>query len=342
MTAIRRTSVRLASLAAFAASLALVLGGALGAFPSARAGDPPPAPGPVDSRPGEAPPAAAGAEAELMLADEIQVSDILKLLAKLTRSSITWSDMDKSISVRKIRSDGSVFRVDRSRLFDTVRALLANEEILLVPYGPDPGRMYRATDARNMASQFILKIQPDVVDVTEAMLPELLGQGGRFVTTTIRVKNLADLREARTALQRLITQNNVGTVTEVPAARAFVVTDFAPNVAVIYRTIQAMDVPPAPLPTAEAAKVSPAYFVLKHAPAHAVAGMLNDLFREKSAPPPAPAPAPGVAAAPAAPQAPSPRITFDDETHQVIVIASAADVATMKEIVLHLDVEPSK
>jgi type II secretory pathway component GspD/PulD (secretin) len=340
MAAIRRTCSRFASPAA----LGLLLGGAFAALPSARAEEPPTpaAPKPAEPSAPKPRPVPAGS-AEVVLGDEISVVDVLKNLAKATGSSITWSDQDKSITYKKIRSDGAVFRVDASQVFDAVRALLANDEVVLVAYGPAASRMYRAMDARMLQSQFVVKAQPEVIEVDDAMIPTLLGQGGRYVTTTIGVTNLTELREARTALQRLITQNNIGSVQEVPAARAFVVTDFAPNVAVIYRTIRQMDVPPAAVPTAESKRVSPVYMVLKHAKASKVAFALHELFDEPApAPGPRATPTPTPGAAPAAPPSPAPRISSDDDGNQVIVIATAEDAATIADVVRHMDVEPSK
>lgn len=334
MAATRRTTARFVLPAAFG----LLMGGALGALPRARAGEPPP----VAPAAG-APVAGEPRPADLVLGDEIPVTDVLKNLAKVGGCSITWSADDKAISYKKIRSDGSVARLDAAHVFDAVRALLANEEIVLVPYGPAPGRMYRAVDVRALASQFVMKMQPDPIVLSDATLPMLLGQGGRFVTATIRVTNLTELRDARTALQRLVTQNNIGSVQEVPAARAFVVTDFAPNVAVIYRAIQAMDVPPPPPPVVEATRVGPAYFVLKHARARTVAAVLRQLFPEDPAPSRPVAPGAAAAAAvPAAPARPTPRISDDEDSNQVVVIAHAEDLATIKDVVLHLDVEPAK
>ena len=94
----------------------------------------------------------------------------------------------------------------------------------------------------------------------------LVTQDGLFVTTMIRVKNMDNLRDARTALQRMITQNNIGSVQELPAARAFLVTDFAPNVVAIYRTIRRMDVLP------EARPLRTEFFELKHAAAQSQLG----------------------------------------------------------------------
>jgi len=320
----------LAAIAAFAAALAVSLGGSR----QARADEPAPAPAPA--------PVAAPRTAEPPLSVDLSVPDVLRNLARITEVSITWSDQDKAVNTRKILGVGPIFRTSPDHLFDAVRALLVNDEILLVPYGPVAARMYRAMDARMLMSQFLVKGQPDVIEITDAMIPVLLGQGGRFVTTTIRVAHLTELRDARTALQRLITQNNVGSIQEVPATRAFIVTDFAPNVASIYRMVRQMDVPPVPAPTADAGRTAPSYFVLKHSVAKDVSHLLERLFPPKAASPTAPAPRPTPEAAVAVASGPAPRIWYDEATNQVIVIANADDAAAIGDIVRHVDVPLSK
>ena len=59
------------------------------------------------------------------------------------------------------------------------------------------------------------------------------------------MEHMQDLRNARNALTRIVTGQNIGNVTEVPSAKTFVVTDFAPNVVAIYRLLKQMDVPSA-------------------------------------------------------------------------------------------------
>lgn len=325
---LHRRVVRSSLLAAFVVPPFLVLAGA----GAAHAEDPAPA-----SRPAPA--------AELVIGPEDRLTDVLKGLARITGAMITWSDQDKGVGTKKFVGTGTVVQGSVEQIFDTVRAMLANEEILLMRYGAGESPAYLAMDARTMASQFVVKMQPDVIDVTHRLLPTLLGQGGRFVTTTIQVVNLTDLREARTALQRLVTQNNIGSVQEVPSARALVVTDFAPNVALIYQAIRAMDVPPAPLPVGDAKKATVVYFALKHARAAVVLDLLQKLFPTRT--PPASAPSssqtqPGSGTPPRAAADPSPRIWFDEATNQVIAIASEEDFAMMKEIVALVDVEPAK
>lgn len=294
-----------------------------------------------------APAAGAATGVELVIGPEDRLTDVLKSLARITGAMITWSEQDKGVGTKKFVGTGTVVRGSVEQIFDTVRAMLANEEILLMRYGAGETPTYLAMDARTMASQFVTKMQPEVIEMTDRLIPKLLGQGGRFVTTTIRVANLADLRDARTALQRMVTQNNIGSVQEVPSARAFLVTDFAPNVALIYQAIRAMDLPPAPMPVADAKKAAPVYFALKHARAAVVLDLLERLFPTRAAPGPAPSasqPQPGSGTTPraAAGADPSPRIWFDEATNQVIAIASEEDFSMMKEIVARVDVEPAK
>ncbi len=317
----RRPAPLVPALVALAAAFVLSLGGA----PRARADEPAPAPAPKPAEP--------------TLGDDLSVPDVLRNLARITGVSITWSDQDKGVTSRKIlNNSGAIFRTNPDALFDAVRALLANDEIVLLPYGATASRMYRAMDARTLQSQFIVKMQPDVIEVTDEMVPTLLGQGGRFVTTTLRVRHLTELRDARAALQRLITQNNVGSIQEVPATRAFIVTDFAPNVAAIYRMVRQMDVPPAPAPTTDAGRTALSSFSLAHARAQNVAVVLQQLFPAKPAGPSAPARSAAEAPSPSAPSTPAPRIAYDEDTHQILVIATAEDTAAIREVIARMDV----
>ena len=308
----------------------------------ARADEPPAAPVPA---PG-GPPAAARREppAEPALVEEMPVTTLLKNLSRTTGISISWGDQDKAVATKKLLVTGTQRPMSAEQTFDAARALLASAEIVLIRHGPIEGRMFVAMDARTLASQFILKAQPEVIEVTDELVPTLLGQGGRFVSATISVRHLTELRDARTALQRLITQNNIGSVQEVPAARAFVVADFAPNVAVIYRMIRQMDVPPAPTLTPEAKRTSPAYFALKHANAGRVEVLLQRLFPPKTATASAPTQVPGAPAGTAAGLAPDspPRISSDEASNQVIVIANADDTAAIADIIRRVDVEAPK
>ena len=160
--------------------------------------------------------------ADMVLPDEVLVADVLRNLSRISGKPILWSDSDKAVTSKKILGSGISFRAPSDRIFDTLRAVLTFQEIILIPIGTKGYEVYVAMDARTLASQFILKNKPVYVELTDAKADEIENQDGLFVATTIKVRNIDNLRDARTALQRIITQNNIGSVQEVPAARAFV------------------------------------------------------------------------------------------------------------------------
>jgi len=196
--------------------------------------------------------------------------------------------------------------------------------------GPPHYEIYVAMDARALQSQFLLKMKAVSVDLTDANVADYETQDGLFISATIPVENLDNLRDARLAFQRMLTQNNFGSVQEVPAARAFIVTDFAPNVATIYKTVRRMDVVPA------GRFVATEFFELRHANAKNVARVLEELFGERrpAAPAPAPQQQPPQDGAP-----PEPRFSADPDSNQVVVIASEERIAAMRRVVEKIDRE---
>lgn len=288
------------------------------------------------TRADEPPTRAAGLLSE---SGETQVIDILRTLSKVSGRVIVWNNDDKLITNRKIQASGTLPSLSGEKYFDAVAAILAHEEILLLRVGPAEASTLFAVDARALQSQFMVRAQPDVIAIDEAMLPTLDGQAGRFVSATIKVSYLSDLRDARQALARMLTPNNVGSIQEVPAASAFIVTDFAPVVASMWRTIRLMDTPREAPP---ARRIAPAYFKLKFARAPRVAQLLMQLF--VPAAPAAPVTPPGQPSVQPVPgtSTPAARIGYDEVTNQVVVIATAEDTATMREIVEHVDVDANR
>jgi type II secretion system protein D len=289
-------------------ALLAVLLGAFGASP-ARAEDPP------------------VKEVEILLADEMKVEDILRgLMAALqNRIPIVWQPDDKAITGKKLTGARS-FRAPEDKIFDVVRALLTFEEVVLIPIGPPRYVVYVAMDARTLASQYILKNKPTYVEITDENAASYEVQDGLFIATTIKVKNMDSLRDASTALRRLTTANNIGSVQEVPAARAFVVSDFAPNVVAIYKLLREMDVQP------QGKKVQTAYIELVNAMAEDIEPILTDLFTGKQRLPAQGPNAPGGEIVD-----PEPRIIADMRTNQIILYATADDTAEILELVRHLD-----
>ncbi len=289
---------------------------------------PVPAPAPTPAPPPDGPPAPPDSEPilEIHLGDSMDIAELLKVVSGKTGKPIVWSDQDKTVTGKKIQ--GSIdIRSPRSKLFETVRALLTFQDIVLIPIGAKGYEIYVAMDARTLSGQFILKNKPVYVDLTEEKALEIEGQDGLFVAATIKVKNLDNLRDARTALQRIITPQNIGSVQEVPAARAFVVTDFAPNVVAIYRLLREMDVQP------EGKKVKQEYLTLQYALAEDIEPILQDLFTGKqrlSQPQPNQPGGSDIVD-------PEPRIISDARTNQIIVYATEDDIAEIRALVEHLD-----
>ena len=185
-------------------------------------------------------------------------------------------------------------------------------------------------DARQTAA--IVKLKPKYVDLTEANLDMYESQDGMFLTTTIKVENMTNLRDARNALNRIVSGQNIGNVTEVPAARSFVVTDFAPNVVAIYRLLKEMDVQP------EGKVVKSAYIQLEYATADEIEPVLQDLFTGREAVSRGPRPGGGNQASADIEADPEPRIISDFRTNQLIIYATADDIAEIKEVVAKLDI----
>ena len=113
-----------------------------------------------------------------------------------------------------------------------------------------------------------------------------------------------------------------------PAAKAFVVTDFAPNVVAIYRLLKAMD-KPQPKPSTTTGKTIAV--ALEHADATDLAGTLTRHF---GVAPPAPQRRPQ---APMASRIAAPRITADARTNQILVTGDDAQIEAVKSAITMLD-----
>jgi general secretion pathway protein D len=270
---------------------------------------------------------------EIVIGDEVTVPDLLKSVMKATANTptpryIVWSDQDKAVTGKKIQG-AQRLRAPGDKLFEMIRGLLTFQEIVLVPIGPKGYEVWVAMDARTLQNQFILKNKPVYMEINDVTAAEIENQDGLFVATTLKVHNIDNLRDARTALSRIVTGQNVGNVQEVPAARAFVVTDFAPNVVAIYRLLKQMDVEP------EGKKVVQAYIELQHAYAEDIEPILQDLFTGKQRVTQAQPGQPGGGDV----QDPEPRIVAEPRTNMIIVYGIEDDIVEIKALVEKLDVQ---
>lgn len=279
-----------------------------------------------DAGAADAPGAPRPGDVDLFIGEEIEIKDLLKAVTSTTKIPILWSDTDKAVS-RKIQGSTRLRAPGGEKLFDMVRGLLTFQEVVLVPIGPDGYRVYVAMDARTLQNQFILKNKPVYMEIDDKVAAEIEGQDGLFVATTLKVKNIDNLRDARTALSRVVTGQQVGNVQEVPAARAFVVTDFAPNVVAIYRLLKQMDVQP------EGKQLKQAYIQLNFALAEDIEPILTDLFTGKQRVTQQQPGQPGGGDV----VDPEARIVAEPRTNQIIVYAIEEDIVEIRALVTELD-----
>ena len=268
----------------------------------------------------------------LHLKEPLKLPVFLRLLSKRLDMPIVWDPKDKKLS-KEIQGSLNLTGPKKD-IFSISRALLGFYDLVMVPVGPPEYRVQMVMDAR--ATNTVLRLKPEYQDVTDENVALLENQDARFITTTIKVENLDSLREASAALKRIVTPSNVGNVQEVPQAKAFVVTDFAPNVAAIYRLLRSMDVKP------ESSELMSRYFPLQHATADEVEAVLTDLFTGADSLQAARQPQNQrnrTASSNSSSADPEPRIISDIRTNQVIVYATKRDLDEIADVIAKLDVE---
>lgn len=271
--------------------------------------------------------------AHISLTDEIAIEDFLKHVGRAApgKRPIVWDPGQKQIKEKKILGSVDLTAPD-DQIFELVRALLTFYELAMVPVGPRGYEVYLVMDARQQGA--ILKLKPRTIDLNDGNLNDYENQDGLFVSATIRVENMTNLRDARQALSRIVTQQNIGNVTEVPASRSFVVTDFAPNVVSIYRLLKQLDVQPT------GKMLTSAYITLQHASADEIEPILSDLFtgRERVSINRPQQPQPQGGGTSDVDEDPEPRIISDLRTNLLIVYATQDDIREIQDVIAHLDV----
>lgn len=265
-------------------------------------------------------------------AEDMLIEDFLVVVSRATGKNLVWNPADKNIRGKKIM--GSVaLEAKKSELFPLVRSLLTFYELVMIPVGPEGSKIVLVLDARQTSS--ILKLKPEYVTLTPANLAQYEHADGLFITCAIPMEHMQDLRNARNALTRIVTGQNIGNVTEVPSAKTFVVTDFAPNVVAIYRLLKKMDVPSASASTTTGETET---IKLQHGTAIAMAAVLQQHFAARRS-------APSGGRTPRAPvvlEPNAPRVTADARTNMILVTGTAEQISKVKDVVARLDVSVQK
>lgn len=251
---------------------------------------------------------------------DITITDLLALTREKLGLQFVWQSRDKNLHNRTVAGN-PVFRGTPSDVFGRVRSLLLTFDLICRPIGAAKFKTYRVIDARQSGS--LIAMQPEPVTITAENAASYEADSWRFVTTTFHLNHITDLRHVRTALSKLVTGSSIGQITEIPEARALMITDFAPKVVAAYRMISRMDVPPAAPPSGH----DMAVVKLEHARVQQVAVLLSNLFAQRRIGPNTP---------------PQPRIVSDERSNQLVVSGETGQVRQIKEMIAQLDVQIAK
>jgi type II secretory pathway component GspD/PulD (secretin) len=261
---------------------------------------------------------------DLVIPPDMEVHAFLGALAEATGLPIQWKADDKSVRSNRLVG-GITLRGDPQTLLAKARGLLLLQDLVFIPVGSPEEPVYLVADARQ--SSVLMRLKPEHVVLTEGNLAHYEAQDGLFVTTSIQVQNLKDVRAARAGLQRLVSPQNIGSVTEIPANRCFVVTDFAPVAVAIYRLLTEMDRQDALGPAGQRTEA----LDVRHGRADDVAAVLRQHFAESADASKPNRPAPDQ------PAAPEVRISADVRTNRILVSASEGEIRRVREALALLD-----
>lgn len=309
--------------------LAMGVGAAVAPVAAQDAPVPPPRePNPAAPGPREVAPRSPVAESsepgtvEVLIGDGLTTGDLLRAVSISTGWPIVWNDQDRAMT-RQLRGSARV-SVPAGELFDLARDLLATQDVVLIPVGA-PGRpVWFAVDIRNVSSQLALRQHAVPVLLDDDRARDLEHRTGLFVSAVI-ASPVDDLRDARAALQRLVSGNNIGSVTELTQARAILVTDFAPQAVAVYRAVQAMKPGrAAPRPDDPQLDVY-AFETLELRDVTLVT--LQQLFAERER---APAPAVGPTPTPPGAGARGPRVSAPGSMLRILVKGTASELALVR------------
>ena len=259
----------------------------------------------------------------------VGVGKLLEEVVRTTNLRLRYDPNDKRIQHEVL--GGSRVRLAGSA--DDVLAQLRRElfavDLVVLGMGPEGQRTWAILDRKSAAG--LTNLSAEHVTIDAGSVEALRGQVGRFVSAWIPVEHLQDLRGPRTALQRLVTQGNLGNITEVPDGPGFLVTDFAPNVAAVFQLLSAMD----RVASANTATAGITTTVsVRYGNAVELAALLREHFGQPEAAVQAGRPAPATGSEPRAP-----RISADARTNRLLVTGSASDVEAVRAAVALLDIE---
>ena len=143
----------------------------------------------------------------------IEIETMIKEVGKAIDLPLIWDPKSRALQNKQATGDVSLVGT-KGEILEGLRSLLTFYELVLVPVGADRNEKYLILDARQTAA--IVKLKPTYVELTTTTWPTSRTLDGVFLTTTIKVEHMENLRDARNALNRIVTGQNIGNVTEVP------------------------------------------------------------------------------------------------------------------------------
>jgi type II secretory pathway component GspD/PulD (secretin) len=268
-----------------------------------------------------------GEEVAVSIRGNTPLEDVLTLVRSTLGHRLVWDPRSKAIQGQVVLG-GLELRGSRAEVLQALRGALTFYELGVVTVGEGENALHLVLDVR--ATHAIVRLKPEFVALHADNVAEYAAKDGLFVAAAIRVENLESLREARAALARLVTPQ-IGNVAEVPGARTFLVTDFAPSVVAIWRLVREMD---AAAPPRGASQGVFRAVPLRHADAKDVAATLAAHFPPDAA---GHVPHPQPQGVPEGPPRPPLRITPDARTNQILVSGRREDVDRVLEVVRTID-----
>jgi len=248
-----------------------------------------------------------------------EIEQLFRTIAEYTGESIVYDPQAPQIARKKIEFVGTQ-TVPKKDLFAWFQSLLSFQRLILVPVGPKDYEQWMALDLN--ASQ----ITNRPIFVPEDEIEAWADRDGVYIVSTITVKNMGDTSRARNALAQLSTRQ-IGRINDVPGNMSFVVADFAPVVASMYRLLRAMD--KKPLEYVPVARTYP----LTNAVALELEPILINLLQQRTTP----TVSRGRGTAQGVPSKPEPQIIADTRQDALIVFATPEDQDKIAEIIDLLD-----
>ena len=265
---------------------------------------------------------------EIKIAESVTVGAFLAEARRVTGYDLRWNHRTKRMSATI--SGPLEIRGTREQLLDATRAIIAVFDLVFMEAGTPPHQFTFIDDAR--ATNTVVRMRSRVIDVTDDNVGDLDTRTGEYVTTFIRLKHIDQIRETSATLKRLVTPSNVGFVQEIPAQRMLIVSDFAPNVASIYRLLRAIDRPKLGLPKRDAT------VKLNHADAEQAADVVRSHFEQLRHQPDVHPNARRVASTIVSSTRPRFQVTGDPHSCKVFLSGAEDDVASAQRMLAEIDV----